>query len=125
MKKSNNKNNSTKSKLEIKKEKLQEVYNHIGELSDEVKKKTIQLKSEKEINTSTRMLRNRQFDHMTTVLNDHKLRPSDRSNEIRTYSRMDLDVWKYDDVRNWFNKYSTDIPQQSVIPSETGYMIRK
>lgn len=119
-------NNKIKTKLEVKKEKLKEVYNHINELSDEIKNKTKELKIEKEMNTSTRMLKNRQFDHMTCVLNDSKLRPSDRSNEIRTYSRMDLDVWKYDDVRHWFNKYSRDdIPSESVIPSQTGYMIRK
>ena len=119
--------NKKKSKLEIKKEKLDVVYNHIGELNDEIRIKTRQLKEEKDSKTLTKILKSRQFNHSISLLNDEKLRPSDRSNDIRIYSRMDLDVWKYDDVREWFNKYSlnNNIQEEIVIPSQTGYMIRK
>jgi flagellar biosynthesis GTPase FlhF len=112
-------------KIEAKKARLQEVYDHIASMSDEVKLKAIQLKAEKEANTANRTQKSRQMTHTSALITDHQLRSSDRTNEIRTYSRMDLDVWKYDDVRHWFNQYATDVPVDYASPAETGYMIRK
>lgn len=116
---------NNQSKIEAKKARLQEVYDHIAELSDEVKLKARQLKAEKEANTASRTQKSRQMTHTSALISDHLLRPSDRSNDIRNYSKMDLDIWKYDDVRNWFNQYATDMPIEHVSPAETGYMIRK
>jgi hypothetical protein len=114
-----------KVKIDAKKARLQEVYDHIAVMSDEVRDKAKQLKAEKEANTANRTQKSRQMSHTSSLVSDHRLRPSDRSYEIRTYSRMDLDVWKYNDVRNWFNQYATDMPVEHVSPADTGYMIRK
>jgi hypothetical protein len=38
---------------------------------------------------------------------------------------MDNDVWKYDDLRQWFNVYHVDGPPEKMpSPSETGYMLK-
>lgn len=50
-----------------------------------------------------------------------KLRPSDRSNESRHYGKMDLDIWKYEGVRDWFNKYSIDKPEEPWSAAKSGY----
>jgi hypothetical protein len=111
--------------IEVKKARLQVVYDHIASMSDEVKLKAIQLKAEKEANTANRTQKSRQMTHTSALITDHRLRSSDRTNEIRGYSRMDRDVWKYDDVRHWFNQYATDVPVEHRSPADTGYMIRK
>ena len=118
---------SSKNKVKInaKKARLQEVYDHIAVMSDEIKEKAKQLKADKEANTANRTHKSRLMSHTSSLTSDHQLRPSDRSYEIRTYSRMDLDVWKYNDVRNWFNQYATDVPVEHMSPADTGYMIRK
>lgn len=37
---------------------------------------------------------------------------------------MDLDVWKYPDVRHWFNKDGGEIQPYNVTPAQSGYMIK-
>jgi hypothetical protein len=42
---------------------------------------------------------------------------------------MDLDIWKYDDVRNWFNSYGEpNVAEEGVYQlrlKESGYTIAK
>lgn len=72
-----------------------------------------------------RLASSRNFAHITTMQSDRALRSSDRSNDIRTYGKMDSDLWKIDDLRGWFNSYapSKDIKEEWS-PSATGYTIR-
>lgn len=111
--------------IEAKKAQVQHLYDEIAVLSDKARAKTTTNKIEKDSHTQGRLSRTRQAMHIAGTKNDRALRPSDRGNDIRTYSKMDLDVWKYDDVRNWFNQYATDMPSDTTTPAETGYMIRK
>jgi hypothetical protein len=51
-------------------------------------------------------------------------RPPDRSYEIRTYTKMDVDLWFNPDVSDWFNKDAPkNLPTYNFSPHETGYMI--
>ena len=56
---------------------------------------------------------------------DKRKKPSDRSFDIRMYTKMDLDVWKYHEVRDWFNK---DAPKEDLSyklrPADTGYIVK-
>mmetsp|Transcript_10110 Transcript_10110/g.15324 ORF Transcript_10110/g.15324 Transcript_10110/m.15324 type:complete len:120 (-) Transcript_10110:144-503(-) len=112
-------------KIETKKAQVRKLYDEISKLSNAAKSKDKQLKTEKEAHTQSRLTRTRQTMHKTGTVNDRVLRPSDRSNDIRTYSKMDLDVWKYEDVREWFNHYAQDVPENYLSPAEQGYMIKK
>jgi hypothetical protein len=39
---------------------------------------------------------------------------------------MDTDIWHYDDVRKWFNKYQNEEPpKDSWDPFESQYIMRK
>jgi len=54
------------------------------------------------------------------------LRPSDRGYDIRLYTKMDLDIWKYADVRDWFNSgyKEPDTPPDNKIMVGKSYMIK-
>ena len=67
----------------------------------------------------------RHTTHMQSIRNDNSYRLADRSFGIRNYSKMDLNVWQYEDVRHWFNKDAPqNIEEYNATPSETGYMLR-
>lgn len=56
---------------------------------------------------------------------DMRKKPSDRSYDIRMYTKMDLDVWKYHEVRDWFNKDATkEDLSYKLRPADTGYVIK-
>lgn len=83
-----------KKAIEAKKNQVQLLYDQIAVLSDEAKKKTASNKTNKDSHTQDRLSKTRQTMHIAGTMNDRVLRPSDRGNDIRTYSKMDLDVWK-------------------------------
>jgi hypothetical protein len=57
-------------------------------------------------------------------MGDMTKRPPDRSYEIRTYTKMDVDLWFNPDVSDWFNKDAPkNLPTYNFSPHETGYMI--
>jgi hypothetical protein len=96
-------------------------------MNDKIDAKKIQLNKEKEDNVSNRVKNMRIKTRKMQYLVDTSLRPSDRGNDIRLYTKMDLDVWKYPDVRDWFNSGApADIEEQmryTLAPSQTGYTI--
>jgi len=63
---------------------------------------------------------------------DQKLRPSDRGMDCRLYTKMDINVWEYPEMRSWFNKDApADVEARMVkitgadkAPYQTGYMLR-
>ena len=94
-------------------------------LQDEITfvKKT--LKEKRVGEKSTRVAAIRLDTHHSYYATDLKKRPPDRSDDIRIYSKMDLDIWGSKEVRQWFNSYATDEDfSYKLRPHETGYMIR-
>lgn len=112
-------------KIQMKKNQLQKVTEEILTLDTQAKKKNLELKKQKESQTANRLSKSRITMHNNATTNDKVLRPPDRSNDIRTYSKMDLDVWQYPQVRDWFNEYGQPVPHVHESPAETGYMIQK
>ena len=91
----------------------------------QAKKKNLELKTLKESQTANRLSKSRITMHHNATSSDQALRPSDRGNDIRTYSKMDLDVWQYEQVRDWFNEFGQPVPHVHQSPAETGYTIAK
>lgn len=97
----------------------------ILQLSDEIKHKSVSLKQKRASEKSVRVAQSRIVAHMKSYETDLKNRPSDRSDDIRMYTKMDLDVWKYPQVREWFNSMaSSEDFGYHLTPSQTGYMIK-
>ena len=116
---------SRAAKIQVKKNQLQKVSEEIRVLDTQAKQKNLELKKQKESQTANRLSKSRITMHSNAIKNDRVLRPSDRGNDIRTYSKMDLDVWQYPQVRDWFNEYGQPVPHEHESPAETGYMIGK
>eukprot|EP01035_Chromulina_nebulosa_P017121 gene17121-22635_t len=67
----------------------------------------------------------RLITHAEHLIADHKKRPPDRDNDLRMYTQMDKDTWKYTDLRDWFTKYGPKQPDTyNVSVCDTGYMLR-
>lgn len=110
-----------------KEKQLQQLEEKMRNMTDDVRAKTRSLLSEKEMDRNDRLARVRHQTHFLTTQMDLSLRPPDQSNDIRTYSKMDLDIWKYEDVRNWFNKDAVGDPDDyayRLTPAQTGYVVR-
>ena len=138
-------------KIQMKKNQLQKVTEEIRTLDTQAKKKNLELLKQKESHTANRLSKSRIIMHNNATSNDKVLRPCDRGNDIRTYSKMDLDVWQYPQVRDWwvwfmnywssmccteiisnlitkyhrFNEFGQPVPPVHESPAETGYMIGK
>jgi hypothetical protein len=82
--------------------------NKIADIGDDIKKKTTALKHQRSAITKTRIARGRIIADTNAVKVDRALRPSDREHGIRVYSKMDADVWRFDDLRKWFNNYANE-----------------
>ena len=78
----------------------------ILEMTHEINHKAKELKFKMTSDKSLRVSSMRLSTHATDITIDLEKRPSDRIKEIRKYTQMDRDAWKYDDLRKWFNKYS-------------------
>jgi len=114
-------------KLSKKKKDLVGCEEKILHLSDEIKLKSKDLKQLRASEKSVRVAHARMDTHMKSWKTDMKNRPSDRSDDIRLYTKMDLDVWAYPQVRSWFNKMSPEDNKKETdqeAPWQTGYMIR-
>ena len=97
------------------------------EFKDRTTAKTNQLQAIKESDKSARLANVRHHTHHLITEMDSVLRPPDQSNDIRTYSKMDLDIWKHEDVRHWFNKNAPTDPEAcsyKLRPADTGYVIK-
>lgn len=97
----------------------------IFDLNDSISKITTELKEIRSSEKNTRVAKSRQLTHTKTLEVDASKRPPDRYADIRSYSRMDADVWKYDKLRNWFNCYAPpeDIKYE-FNASQSGYTIK-
>lgn len=117
---------SKKAKLiKIKEKKLKAIEEKIYLMNDTIKSTSSILKEKKSGDKSVRVSNARHETHKKTLELDSLKRPSDRDYDIRSYSRMDLDIWKYPDVRVWFNKDAPEkIEQYNVSPADSGYTIR-
>ena len=73
-------------------------------LSDVIKHKTKYLKEKNAHEKAVRVAKMRLKTHEEYYALDLARRPSDRSDDIRVYSKQDLDTWAYADVREWYNK---------------------
>lgn len=108
------------------KKEVDEVVTKIIDIGDKVKKKSKELEHERHVMTHTRISQVRQQTDRMEMNKDAGCRPSDKQLNIRTYSKMDSDIWKYEDVRKWFN---TNAPKDELIihesPSSTGFMISR
>ena len=96
----------------------------IYNLNDTRSQKAKELKALKSSEKSERFAASRLSSHKTQLHIDKANRPSDRDYEIRQYTIIDGDVWKYDDLRQWFNKGARDAPKETKTLWETGYTIR-
>ncbi len=112
-------------KIARKEKQLDHLEEKLLKLSDDTRKKTKELKLESEMDRSSRLASARRKAHALNAELDDGLRSSDKCNNLRSYTKMDADIWKYEDVRQWFNKYSTeDSCVYKLRPADTGYVIR-
>ena len=123
---------SRKNKIKKLQIELDETSMKIIDLGDKVKKRNKDLHHEHHCITQGRIAKTRQFTDTQAMENDRSLRPSDKDQSIRTYSKMDLDIWRNDDVRKWFNSNVPDTESHNILPitahespSSTGYMISR
>lgn len=103
--------------------------NKIADIGDEVKKKTSVLKQQRLAVTQNRIARARVTTDTNAVKLDRVLRPCDREHGIRVYSKMDADVWRFDDLRKWFNCYANEEAlraEEAAVPiCHPGYTVLK
>ena len=104
---------------------IRKVEGKILELQDTIKREAARFKNDVEKERSLRVKRLNDQAHHKTLDLDSKHRISDRAFEIRSYSKMDLAVWQYPQVRDWFNSYAPTggQEQKSVRYIDTGYTI--
>ena len=83
-----------------------------------------ELQTKKREDTSARVSGSRLSTHTKSIMGDMTKRPPDRSYDIRTYTKMDVDLWLNPDVSEWFNKDAPKtLPTYNFSPHETRYMI--
>jgi hypothetical protein len=82
------------------------------------------LREKREHEKSLRVSTMRVHTHKHSINLDATKRPADRNYEIRSYSKMDMDIWHYDQVRSFFNTYAKDEVPYRYTPSETGYTLK-
>jgi hypothetical protein len=111
-----------------KKEKqLKTIQDKIFDLDDVISSKSKDLRVAKTTGKSERVAAARNVLHKSQLLVDGNNRSSDRNFEIRQYTKVDADVWQYDDLRSWYCKYGPAKGQEvteNKSPAETGYTIR-
>lgn len=111
-------------KIEKKEKELDRLDETILNIKDKVAKSSVTLQKKREHEKAIRVATSRILSHTKAISMDSSKRPSDRTYEIRAYSKMDMDVWRYNQVRDWFNSYATEQEPYRFSPSETGYTLR-
>jgi hypothetical protein len=104
--------------------KLDKLEEEILEMKDKVSKIGSELRQKRQHEKDSRVSSGRIHSHTKTLDIDGEKRPADRSYDIRHYSKMDGDIWRYDQVRNWFNTYATDQEPYKFVPTQTGYTLK-
>jgi hypothetical protein len=94
-------------------------------LNDSVKLISGQLKEKREAEKSLRVTQSRNVAHTAALQVDFSKRPPDRYGDIRSYSQMDMDCWRYNQLRDWFNSYAPQHEDKHEFnPSKSGYTVR-
>ncbi len=109
--------------IEKKKKELRRNDDKLLDLNDKVSKISVELKDLRAHEKDSRVSASRILAHTKALDLDLSKRPADREQDIRTYSKMDKDIWRYDQVRNWFNTYATEQEEYRFVPSQTGYTL--
>lgn len=110
--------------LSTREKEFQRCAENILEFSTKISKISGQLKQKRADEKDFRVSQSRITAHTQSIDLDRSKRPSDRGYDIRAYSKMDKDVWRYDQVRDWFNSYATEQEPYNYIPSKEGYTLR-
>jgi uncharacterized protein (DUF342 family) len=110
--------------LETKKKDFQKYSEEILDFTTKISKISGELKQKRASEKDYRVSTNRVISHHATLDIDRSKRPSDREFGIRHYTKMDGDVWRYDQVRNWFNTYAKEEEPYRYVPSQVGYTLR-
>lgn len=97
----------------------------ISELQDTIKQEATRFRSQVAKDKSLRVKIIKDRTHHLMKDQDSQHRVSDRGFDIRSYSRMDEAVWKYPQVRDWFNSYAPAQSQNETTVKyiDTGYTI--
>ena len=97
----------------------------ISDLQDTIKQESIRYRTQVERDKSLRVKIIKDHKHQLIQDQDSQHRVPDRSFVIRSYSRMDISVWEYRQVRDWFNAYAPSPGQKKSISRyiDTGYTI--
>ena len=95
----------------------------ISMLQGTIKEEAKRFKSHVEHEKSLRVKKISDHSHHRSLIQDSHQRVSDRAFDIRSYSRMDVAIWQYPQVRDWFNAYASDVPRLNVRYVESGYTI--
>lgn len=94
-------------------------------LNDSVATISTRLKEKRTSEKSLRVANSRNVTHGTALQVDFTKRPPDRYADIRSYSQMDMDCWRYNQLRDWFNSYAPAQEQKFEFnPVKSGYTIR-
>lgn len=115
--------NRRKKEVEKKKQQLMQTREKILVLNDSISNISSKLAHQREKEKDFRIHTGRVVTRQNTLSIDQEKRPSDRDYGVRPYSKMDMDVWRYDQLRGWFNVYAGEPPKYDLTPSQTGYMI--
>lgn len=107
-----------------KKAELLKTRDQIMDLGDSISSISVKLKKKRDDEKDFRVSTGKISSHNKKLDLDRTKRPSDRTFESRNYSNMDMNVWRYDQMREWFNHYAQDVEVRNIPPSETGYTIR-
>lgn len=111
--------------MKLKEKELVKCDEVLNKLRDEIHNLSRDLKKTRTHEQGMRLGNSRISTHKSRTEFDKKKRPSDREYNVRLYSQMDKDTWRYDGMRDWFNKYSGENENHNFIPSETGYTFIK
>ena len=94
-------------------------------LNDSVSTITNRLKEKRTSEKSVRVANSRNTTHMATLQVDGTKRPPDRYADIRSYSQMDMDCWRYNQLRDWFNSYAPAREEKFEFnPVKSGYTLK-
>jgi hypothetical protein len=98
---------------------------NIMHLGNHITAKSASLKKQNAHTKACRVATARLKQHHQYTAIDEKKAPADRAFDVRIYTKMDLDVWKYPEMRDWFNKDATkEDLSYKLRPADTGYTIR-
>jgi hypothetical protein len=111
--------------IQKKEKKLLKTQEKILLLNDSISKVQSQLKEKRENDKSSRVSNGRLLTHTKILDDDIAKRPADRNYDIRTYTKLDKDLWFNPDVTNWFNKDAQPSPDYEFSAIQSGYSIAK